>query len=168
MWILVYFIILMIFGMVYAVVSDYSSDIVYRIVVFILVSILGASFVFGVVKSVEVSKSPEFSVVEESYDIYSLRGTTGVSGSFFFGSGRFDNEVVYVVLAKDSVGYYQKTIEGNVYIVESDEETPHVEYIRYYRYSKEYHDLFNFNAVSHGYYVIYVPVGAVIINYSID
>jgi len=125
-------------------------------------------FVCGVVMSIKVSTTEELSRVEKSYNIYSLRNEDGISGTFFLGSGSIENEIYYVVLAKNKHGYYQEIIKGTVYFVESDEETPRVEKIDYYKYGVNESMLFNFSWVQRKHYVIYVPKNTLIIDYRID
>lgn len=168
MWILIYVILFMAAVAVAELVDYYLPEVIFKIVLFILTVTYGVALVFCIVKSVEVSNSPESSVVEELYDIYSLRDESGTNGNFFMGTGTISNDVYYVVLVKDSIGYYQEVLEGRVYIIESDEETPRVVQVSYYRYNQSYSELFNFNKTQDSHYIVYVPVGTIIINYSIE
>lgn len=83
-------------------------------------------------------------------EIVSIEQNSETSGSFVLGTGTVDNNIVYYMYAKTDKGlilYDISASNNHVYIVETDEITPHVEIVKE-KWKKEY-------------YVIYVPENTV-------
>lgn len=79
-------------------------------------------------------------------EIVSIEQDSETSGSFVLGTGTVDNNIVYYMYAKTDKGlilYDISASNNHVYIIETDEITPHVEIVKE-KWKKEY-------------YVIYVP-----------
>jgi hypothetical protein len=115
-----------------------------------------------------VSNLEEVRKIESSEEIYSVNSGLGSTGSFFLGCGSIDGEIYYVVLMENDLGYYQEVFKGDIYIVETDDIAPAIQYINYYRGTNENMSIaFNFKRVTKPHYVIYVPVGTIIVNYEI-
>ena len=101
-------------------------------------------------------------LAERSYEtiiydnIYSVRGTYDeIDGFFFLGTGTIDEDTYYVVFVEDERGYkLQKFDAIRTYIVEVDDGNYYVEHV------KEKWTLSD-------YYVLYVPVGTIIVEYRI-
>ena len=101
-------------------------------------------------------------MAEETYDyvqyenIYSIRSTDDeIDGSFFLGSGYIDEKTYYVVFVEDEKGIkLNKYNTINTYIVEVDNGNYYV------RCVKEKWSMSD-------YYILYVPVGTIIVEYRI-
>lgn len=89
-------------------------------------------------------------------NIYSIRSTNDdIDGSFFLGSGYIDEDTYYMVFVEDEKGIkLDKYDTRYTYIVEVDDGN------HYVRSIKEKWTL-------QGYYILYVPVGTIIVEYRI-
>lgn len=105
---------------------------------------------------------PIIGSAEQTYDyvqyenIYSVRGTNDdIDGSFFLGSGHIDEESYYIVFVEDEQGIkLNKYNTRHTYIVEVDDGN------HYVRLKKDKWDMYD-------YYILYVPVGTIIVEYRI-
>lgn len=167
MWLLVLIIIAFFLMMIITTVEGLSV-VLSKILIVLSFCIMFSATLFGIIKTIEVSEQPEMSIVEKSYNIYSLKSDLGVEGAFVLGCGSVESEIYYIVLMKNEIGYYQKTFKGNIYIVETNDHAPRIDYMNYYRVNKYMSLMFNFNTDSTAdNYIIYVPIGTIIINYEI-
>ena len=175
MWIIVLIGILCFFGVIVGLIENIfnksgDKDLLVTSIILMFGFLISIAWIgTSIVLTVKVSTSPELSRVEETQNIYSIRNEDGLSGKFALGFGTIDNEIYYVVLTKHQYGYRQEIIKGNnIYIIESDEETPRIDLIDYYKYDPLYSTLFNFSWVKRKHYVIYVPKDTLIIDWEID
>lgn len=89
-------------------------------------------------------------------NIYSIRSTDeDIDGSFFLGSGHIDEDTYYVVFVEDEKGIkLNKYDTNNTYVVEVNDGNHCVRHIKE-KWSMQ------------DYYVLYVPVGTIIVEYRI-
>jgi hypothetical protein len=170
MWILLFFLVIFFLAAILGALDEKFnfSD---KMLTFLsrgLILLSVASITLGIIFSVKVSNLEEVRSVESSEEIYSVNSELGVTGSFFLGCGSIEGEIYYVVLMKNDLGYYQEVFKGDIYIVETDDMAPAIQRINYYRGTNEgLSVVFNFKRVTKPHYIIYVPVGTVVINYTI-
>ena len=87
-------------------------------------------------------------------DVYTVRSSIDVNGSFCIGSGYVKTDLYYYFYTKNDNGYLMdKRLASRCYIVETDSKTPCLEYTR--------------EAWSNSHETIYVPVGTIRVTFSL-
>lgn len=108
--------------------------------------------------------------IASRHSLYALQDNSGVSGSFFLGSGFINGDMVYTYLVKETRGLTMKSTNvDKVHIQESDNGKPSIVI-----YNKEYTNSFvrllvGRNTIdSSDEAVVTIPKGSVKFNYNVD
>lgn len=139
-----------------------------KVVIFFVISFLViGGFIFGIYKIHQISKqywlehpincnSPEYQL--ENKEIYSLNIDKSLSGSFFIGIGRFNQNVRYYFFKQDGNGVVLDSVNAEyTRLIESDNVKPH--YVSYG---------FNSPSECNNRDSIYVPVGTIKVSYDVN
>lgn len=106
--------------------------------------------------------------IKETKELYALQDNNEISGSFFLGSGRIDEEMYYVYIVKEDKGKQIQTLEidaNEIYLNDSTD-TPTLDI-----YSKDfkYEWMYWFAMPKIGYeYVFNIPSGSIDYEHNID
>ena len=106
--------------------------------------------------------------IKETKELYALQDGSEISGSFFLGSGRIDEEMYYVYMVKEDKGKQMKTLKidaNNIYL-NDNVDTPTLDI-----YSKDfkYEWIYWFAMVGTDCkYVFNIPSGSIDYKYNID
>lgn len=106
--------------------------------------------------------------IKETKELYALQNNNEISGSFFLGSGRIDEEMYYVYIVKEDKGKQIQTLEidaNEIYLNDSTD-TPTLDI-----HSKDfkYKWMYWFAMPKIGYeYVFNIPSGSIDYKYNID
>ena len=111
---------------------------------------------------------PTVEIKEETKELYALQDNNEISGSFFLGSGRIDEEMYYVYIVKEDRGKQIQTLEidANEIYLNNSTDTPTLDI-----YSKDfkYEWMYWFAMPKIGYeYVFNIPSGSIDYEYNID
>lgn len=108
----------------------------------------------------------EYSLIETK-EIVALNDNSAVSGRFFLGSGRVDEEMKYYFVEETEKGKYTDSISAEyAYVIESDSEVPRIE-----KHCAEWeNDALDWLGcpLEGSHYKIYVPVGSVTTDFVVD
>lgn len=108
------------------------------------------------------------SIETEEIAITALADNDSVSGKFFLGTGRVDEEMQYYYIEKTELGKQMKNISAeNVYLVEDNNEAPRIEKYTCKWKNKSWYWIAGF-ALEPDYTQIYIPEGAVTTEFNVD
>lgn len=101
----------------------------------------------------------------EDVEIYSLRTSNDLNGTFVLGTGNVSTKTKYYVVIKTNIGYQIKDIDASVAYILYTKDQPHLEIYSHKDYKCSKAKWFTIGATT--YYKIYVPEGSIIENYEI-
>lgn len=101
----------------------------------------------------------------EDVEIYSLRTSNDLSGTFVLGTGSISSKTKYYVVIKTNIGYQIKDIDASVAYILYTKDQPHLEIYSHKDYKCSKARWFTIGATT--YYKIYIPEGSIIENYEI-
>lgn len=106
--------------------------------------------------------------IKETKELYALQDGSEISGSFFLGSGRIDEEMHYVYIVKEDKGKQMKTLEidANEIYLNDNVDTPTLDI-----YSKDFKYEWMYWFAMPGTdceYVFNIPSGSIDYKYNID
>lgn len=101
----------------------------------------------------------------EDIEIYSLRTSNDLNGTFVLGTGNVSTKTKYYMVIKTNIGYQIKDIDASVAYILYTKDQPHLEIYSHKDYKCSKARWFTTGATT--YYKIYVPKGSIIENYEI-
>lgn len=101
----------------------------------------------------------------EDVEIYSLRTSNELNGTFVLGTGNVSTKTKYYMVIKTNIGYQIKDIDASVAYILYTKDQPHLEIYSHKDYKCSKARWFTTGATT--YYKIYVPEGSIIENYEI-
>lgn len=103
--------------------------------------------------------------LSEDIEIYALQDNVTTDGSFFLGSGHIDDELKYFYVEKTDLGYTVKNVDADRAYIQYTSDRYHIE-----KYSYTFDNWFvRLIAIPVSErYVIYIPEGSIVNNYSVD
>ena len=103
-------------------------------------------------------------------ELVALKDNTGISGSFFLGSGNINSTMKYYYLVNSEFGLEMRSVEAGVArIQEKDDESPHLRIMK-----KQYADpwirgkIWNLCPARENIYVFVIPPDSVLRDYRVD
>ena len=106
--------------------------------------------------------------IKETKELYALQDSNEISGSFFLGSGRIDEEMYYVYIVKEDRGKQMQTlkIETNDIYLNDNVDTPTLDiYSKDFKYRWMYWFAMSIGNCE---YVFNIPSGSIDYEYNID
>lgn len=138
---------------------------------FVSVLLAGVVFVFtaalcnAVTSTNHLADEEYYEYQVEDVEIYSLRTSNDLSGTFVLGTGSVSSKTKYYVVIKTNLGYKIKDIDASVAYILYTKDKPHLEIYSHKGYKTSKARWFATGATT--YYKIYVPEGSIIENYEI-
>lgn len=99
------------------------------------------------------------------YWIYNLQDNSKISGNFSLGCGRVDEKMVYTFYINTGGGYVPMNLDVEECLIRERDGSPEITQENYSFKNKE---LNNWFFMDDGKYIIYVPKGTIISNYTLD
>ena len=145
---------------------------IWELIGYLVMSVLLAGVVFLFTALICDTISHSHIADEEYYEyqvkdveIYSLRTSNDLNGTFVLGTGTVSTTTKYYVIIKTNLGYQIKDIDASRAYVLYTKNKPYLEIYSHKDYKNSKAKWFTFGATT--YYKIYVPEGTIIENYEI-
>lgn len=103
--------------------------------------------------------------LSEDIEIYALQDNITTDGSFFLGSGHIDDELKYFYVEKTDLGYTIKNVDADQAYIQYTSDRCHIEK-QSYTFNNWFVRLIAIPLNDR--YVIYIPEGSIVNNYSVD
>ena len=103
--------------------------------------------------------------VAEDIDIHALQDNITTEGSFFLGSGHINDELKYFYVAETDLGYTVKNVDADQSYIQYTDGRCHIEK-QVYTFNNWFVRLIAIPITDR--YIIYIPEGSIINNYSVD
>lgn len=143
-----------------------------EVIAMLFASVLLAGVVF-VFTALICSSVSNYHLADEEYyeyqvedvEIYSLRTSNDLNGTFVLGTGTVSTTTKYYVVIKTDIGYKIKDINASEAYILYTKDQPHLEIYSHKDYKTSKARWFTTGATT--YYKIYIPEGSIIENYEI-